>query len=84
MLPDNKKNMILENNSNNVQERDGIKYINNEKASSIPKETTRGKRAFRNEPILQNIETYDLLEDAKMRGKNCVDVGTYRNNRNFR
>lgn len=43
MLPDNKKNMVLENNLNNVQEKDGIKYINNEKASSISKETTRGK-----------------------------------------
>lgn len=84
MLPDNKKNMILENNSNNVQEKDGIKYIHHEKASSIAKETAKGKKALRNGPILQNIETYDLLEDAKMRGKNCVDVGTYRNNRNFR
>ena len=83
MLPDNKNNMVLENNLNNVQEKDGIKYINNEKASSISKETTRGKRAFRNGPILQNIETYDLLEDAKRRGKNCVNTGTYRNNRKY-
>ena len=84
MIVDDKNNKILGNNINsNLNQTNGINYLHNRDIIVIDTNINRRRNARRNLKNLQSIETYDLLEDTKMRGKNCVDTGTYRNNRNF-
>lgn len=77
--------MVFDNNEilkDNIQNKNGIKYIKSKNVNNVFKNINIDKKVPRNGPILQSIETYDLLEDARLRGKNCVDVGTYRNRNN--